>query len=164
MELSLWVPLHSSLLNALDPYRVRSVATTGAGIGLNLLSPYIPQDQLRKAVAEIKQNRPYWLGDFYPLAGFNAQDRDWCVWQFHRSDLHAGYALFFRRPKSLQSDMTVSLRGLDPAAKYEVTFAETYDVKDRRTMTGNDLSKLRVNLPSPASSMLVRYRRIEEAR
>jgi alpha-galactosidase len=164
MELSLWVPLHASLLNALDPYRVRSVATTGVGIGLDLLSPYISQEELRKAVAEIKQNRPYWLGDFYPLAGFNTQDKEWCVWQFHRSDLGAGYTLFFRRPKSVQSSMAVSLHGLDSAGKYEVTFAETYDVMDHRIMTGNDLTKLRVSLSSAASSMLVRYRRIEGPR
>lgn len=161
MELSLWVPLQASLLNALDPYRVRSVATTGAGIGLNLLSPYIPREELRKAVAEIKQSRPYWLGDFYPLAGFDAQDNEWCVWQFHRNDLNAGYALFFRRPKSVQSSVTVGLEGLDPAARYQVTFAESYDVTDRRTMTGDDLKRLRVDLASAPSSMLVRYRRIE---
>ncbi len=164
MELSLWVPLQASLLNALDPYRVRSVATTGAGIGLNLLSPYIPREELRKAVAEIKQNRPYWLGDFYPLTGFTSRDNEWCAWQFHRPDLSAGYALFFRRPKSAQSSMTVALRGLDPATKYEVTFAESYDVTDRRTMTGEDLTKLHVDLSSAPSSMLVRYRRIEQSR
>jgi alpha-galactosidase len=164
MELSLWVPLHASLLNALDPYRVRSVATTGVGIGLNLLSPYIPQEELRKAVAEIKQNRPYWLGDFYPLTGFNSQDNEWCAWQFHRRDLGAGYALFFRRPKSAQSSMTVSLHGLEPAVKYDVTFAEGYDVNDRRTMTGDDLAKLRVDQSSAPGSVLVRYRKIEGPR
>ena len=164
MELSLWVPLHSSLLNAVDPYRVRSVATTGAGIGLNLLSPYIPQGELRKAVEEIKQNRPYWLGDFYPLSGFNSQHNEWCVWQFNRSDLNAGYALFFRRPKSEESSKTVSLQGLDPKTKYEVTFAESYDVTDRRTMTGDELTKLRVALSSVSSSMLVRYRKIAASR
>jgi alpha-galactosidase len=163
MELSLWVPLHASLLNALDPYRVRSVATTGVGIGLDLQSPYIPQQELRRAIAEIKQNRPYWLGDFYPIAGFNSQDNEWCAWQFHRRDLKAGYALFFRRPKSTQSSITVNLNGLDPAAKYDVTFAESYDVKDHRTMTGAELTKLRVELPWASSSMLVRYRSIKES-
>lgn len=164
MELSLWLPLHSSLLNALDPYRVRSVATTGTGIGLNLLSPYLPIEELRKAVAEIKQNRPYWLGDFYPLAGFNSEDDRWCAWQFHRRDLHAGYAVFFRRPKSAQSSLTVSLHGLEVAAKYDVTFAESYDVTDHRIMTGADLSNLRVNLSSAPGSVLVRFRRIREPR
>jgi alpha-galactosidase len=164
MELCLWIPLHASLLNALDPYRVRSVATTGTGIGLNLLSPYIPQEELRKAVAEIKQNRPDWLGDFYPLTEINSQDNVWCAWQFHRRDLSAGYVLFFRRPKSAQSSLTVSLHGLDPAVKYDVTFAESYDVTDRRTTVGADLTKLHVELPSAPGSMLVRYRRIQGAR
>jgi alpha-galactosidase len=163
MELSLWVPLHASLLNALDPYRVRSVATTGVGIGLNLLSPYIPQEELRNAVAEIKQNRPYWLGDFYPLTGSSLQDHEWCAWQFHRRDLNAGYALLFRRPKSEQSGMTVSLHGLDLGMKYDVTFAESYDVKNRRTMTGDELTKPRVDLSRAPGSVLVRYRRIGES-
>ena len=131
---------------------------------MNLLSPYIPREELRKAVAEIKQNRPYWLGDFYPLTGFNSQDDEWCAWQFHRPDLSAGYALVFRRPKSAQSSITVGLHGLDPAAKYEVTFAESYDVTDRRTMTGEDLTKLHVELSSAPGSVLVRYRRIEGPR
>jgi len=164
MELSLWVPLDASLLNALDPYRVRSVATTGVCVGLNLLSPYIPLEELRKAVAEIKQNRPYWLGDFYPLTGINSQDNVWSAWQFHRRDLSAGYVLFFRRPKSTQSSMTASLHGLDPAAEYNVTFAESYDVTDRRTMAGAELSKLKVSLSSAPGSVLVRYRRIAGAR
>ena len=42
-----------------------------------------------------------------------------------------------------------------------MTFAESYDVTDRRTMTGDDLKRLRVDLASAPSSMLVRYRRIE---
>jgi alpha-galactosidase len=164
MELSLWIPLDASLLNALDPYRVRSVATTGVCVGLNLLSPYIPQEELRKAVAEIEQNRPYWLGDFYPFTETNSQDNGWCVWQFHRRDLNAGYVLFFRRPKNTQSSMTVGLHGLDRTVKYDVTFAESYDVKDRRSMTGADLTKLQVDLPSAPSSMLVRYRRVDGTR
>ncbi len=160
-ELSLWAPLSASLLNAVDPYRVRSVSTTGTCIGLNLLSSYIPKEELQKAVAEIKQIRPYWLGDYYPLTGINAQKNIWCVWQFHRRDLGAGFAMFFRRPSSAESSLTVGLHGLDPAAKYEVTFAESYDVKDRRTMTGSDLGKLQVTLPSAPGSVLVRYRRAD---
>ncbi len=162
-ELSLWIPLSASLLNALDPYRVRSVSTTGTCIGLNLLSPYIPKEELRKAVAEIKQLRAYWLGDYYPLTGINSQKNIWCAWQFNRHDLGAGFALFFRRSATAESSLSVSLHGLDRAAKYEVTFAETYDVKDRRTMTGSDLGKLQVTLASAPGSMLVRYRRLREA-
>ena len=91
------------------------------------------------------------------MTGFSSQDDEWCAWQFHRRDLNAGYALFFRRPKSAKSSMTVSLHGLDLAVKYDVTFAESYDVTDRRTLTGSDLTRLHVDLSSVPSSMLVRY-------
>src|SRR5208283_2396191 len=102
-ELSQWIPLNATLLHSLTPYAVRSVATSGVGIGLDLRSSYIPRDQLRKAIAEIKALRPYWLGDFYPLTPVTLDDRIWCAWQFDRPDLASGYAVFFRRPKSTGS-------------------------------------------------------------
>ena len=86
-ELSQWIPLDASLLHSLTPYAVRSNATAGVGFGLDLRSSYIPRDQLRKAIAEIKALRPYWLGDFYPLTPVTIDDRVWCAWQFDRPDL-----------------------------------------------------------------------------
>ena len=37
LELSLWIPLNSNLLHAVDPYDFRSTMTTGIGIGMNLV-------------------------------------------------------------------------------------------------------------------------------
>ena len=99
-ELSMWVPFHAQILNAVDPYNFRSTATTGVAIGLDLQSPYVPLDELRKAIAELKVLRPYWLGDYYPLTPINLEQDAWCAWQFNRADLNAGFAMFFRRPKS----------------------------------------------------------------
>jgi hypothetical protein len=67
---------------------------------------------------------------------------------------------FFRRPKS-KSTIHARYRpaGLDPKAPYEVTFAETYDVKEKRVMTGAELGKLRVEVGSAPASLLVRYRK-----
>jgi alpha-galactosidase len=163
-ELSSWVPLNASLLGALDPYTVRSTATTGVAIGLNLASRYIPVDQLRKAVSEIKSLRPYWMGDFYPLTEINQDERAWCGWQFDRPDLGAGFAHFFRRSKSADASLDAGLRGLDRRAKYEVTLAETYDVKATQVMTGGKLAKLRVEIGSAPGSLLVRYRKVGTAR
>lgn len=158
-ELSLWVPLDASLLGAVDPYTFRSTATTGVAIGLNLQSPYISLDQLKKAIAELKSLRPYWLGDYYPLTAINQDERVWCAWQFHRLDLKAGFGVFFRRPRSEQRTFEASFGGLDPKATYEVTFAETYDVKEKRVMTGAALGKLWVEIDSTPGVMLVRYRK-----
>ena len=102
-ELSLWIPLDANLLHGLTPYSVRSTVTTGVGIGLDLRSAYIPRDQLTKAITELKELRPYWLGDYYPLTAIDFDESTWCAWQFDRPDLNSGYAVFFRRPKSLRA-------------------------------------------------------------
>ena len=160
-ELSMWVPFDANILNGADPYNFRSTATTGVAIGLDLQSPYVPIDALRKAIAELKMLRPYWLGDYYPLTPINMREDTWCGWQFDRPDLKAGFAMFFRRPKSAQASYQVGLQGIDPKASYEVSFAETYDVSSRRVMTGSELSRLRVDINKAPGSLLVRYRRAE---
>ncbi len=160
-ELSLWIPLDANLLHGLTPYSFRSTATTGVGIGLDLQSDYIPRDQLTKGIIQLKELRPYWLGDYYPLTAIDFKESTWCAWQFDRPDLKAGYALFFRRPKSSAPEFDAALRGLDPKASYDVTFSESYDVKENRIMTGAALGNLQVEIGSAPGVMLVRYRKIK---
>lgn len=156
-ELSLWIPLDANLLHMPDPYNFRSTMTTGVGIGMNLLSPYVPLDELRKGIAELKSVRQYWLGDYYPLAPGSLDESVWAGWQFHRPDLNAGFALLFRRPQAAQRAFTARLRGLDPRTLYRVTFAESFDVMKTRTMTGAQLASLRVELASAPGSLMIRY-------
>ncbi len=158
-ELSMWVPFHAQILNAVDPYNFRSTATTGVAIGLDLQSPYVPLDELRKAIAELKMLRPYWLGDYYPLTPINLETNTWCGWQFNRPDLDAGFAMFFRRPKSAEATYQAKLHGIDPQSSYEVSFAETYDVSAKRVMTGSQLANLRIEINHAPASLLIRYRK-----
>jgi alpha-galactosidase len=158
-ELSMWVPFDANILNGADAYNFRSTATTGVAIGLDLQSPYAPIDELRKAIAELKMLRPYWLGDYYPLTPINLQQDVWCGWQFHRPDLNGGFAMFFRRPKSTQTSYEAKLRGIDPKSSYDVSFAETYDVGSKRIMTGSELAHLRVDINHAPGSLLVRYQK-----
>lgn len=158
-ELSMWIPFDANILNGADAYNFRSTATTGVAIGLDLQSPYVPIDELRKAITELKMLRPYWLGDYYPLTPINIRQDTWCGWQFNRPDLNAGFAMFFRRPKSAQVSYEAVLQGIDPKSSYDVSFAETYDVSSRRVMTGSQLSHLRVDIKRAPASLLVRYRR-----
>jgi alpha-galactosidase len=157
-ELSMWIPFHANILNGADAYNFRSTATTGVAIGLDLQSPYAPIDELRKAVTELKMLRPYWLGDYYPLTPINIAQDTWCGWQFNRTDLNAGFAMFFRRPKSAQATYQAKLQGIDPKSSYEVTFAETFDISARRVMSGSELAHLRVDIDHAPGSLLVRYR------
>ena len=100
------------------------------------------------------------MGDYYPLTPIDNDESHWCGWQFDRPDMGSGFATLFRRPKSRESGLEVRLRGLLPKVKYEVTFAETYDVKDRSVKLGRELSRLPVTIASTPGSLLIRYRRI----
>ena len=156
----MWVPFDANILNGADAYNFRSTATTGVAIGLDLQSPYAPIDELRKAVAELKMLRPYWLGDYYPLTPINLQPDIWCGWQFDRPDLNGGFAMFFRRPKSVQTTYEAELHGIDPKSSYQVSFAETFDADSKRVMTGIELAHLKVDINKAPGSLLVRYQKI----
>lgn len=160
-ELSLWIPLDSNLLHAVDPYNFRSTATTGVGIGLDLQSPYVPLGELKKAISELKDLRPYWLGDYYPLTKISLDDNAWSGWQFNRPDLGEGFAVLFRRPKSVQTAMEMGLKDLDPNGRYAVSFAKTYDAIPKGVMTGAQLAHLRIEIGSAPGRLLVRYRRMK---
>ena len=68
--------------------------------------------------------------------------------------------MFFRRPASPYSAMDAKLRGLDGEATYRVCFAETYDVRETRTMRGRELAALRAQIAAAPGSLLVRYRKL----
>ena len=159
-ELSQWIPLHATLLHADSPYDFRSTATTGVAIGLDLQSPYVSSAEVRKGIAEVKELRPYWLGDFYPLTAINMDETQWAGWQLHRTDLNAGFITMFRRPKSTESKKEVILHGIDPHARYEVTMAESFDPGPKQILTGEQLEHLNVSLASPESSILIRYKKV----
>jgi len=162
-ELSLWVPVSATGVNELDPYSFRSAATNGVSSGWTFRAQYIDLDALKHGIDELKSLRLYWYGDYYPLSKINLDEQSWAAWQFDRPDLGGGFAVFFRRPKSEQPRLDTGLRGLDRNAKYEVSFFESYDVKDKRMMTGAQLAHLPVTINSAPGSMLVRYWKVVAA-
>ena len=163
-ELSLWVPLGMGAVNGFDPYVFRSAATNGVGSGLDLRASYVPLDQARRGIEELKSLRPFWLGDYYPLIDVTRDEQAWSGWEFHRPDLKAGFAVFFRRSMSPQPALETGLRGLDPVANYDVTFARTYDVGEKRRMTGEQLRHMRVEIDSKPGSLLIRYQQADGVR
>jgi alpha-galactosidase len=163
-ELSLWIPIGAGTVNGFDPYTFRSASTNGVGSGLDLNASFVPTEQVKRGITELKGIRPYWQGDFYPLTEITHDESAWAGWQFHRADLKGGFAVFFRRPQSQQSALQTGLRGLEPKANYDVTFAKTYDVSEKRRMTGEQLLHLRVEIDSTPGSTLVRYQEADIAK
>ncbi len=153
--LSTYVPFHAAGMWKLDAYSIRSVATTGGAAFSKIRASDLPM--LKTAIDEIKRDRIYWSGDFYPLTPVNVDDTHWCAWQLHCPDRNEGLLQFFRRDKSPYPQLAVHLHGIDPAANYTVTFSEGYDVNETRTMTGKELAELHVTLQRPRSCVRIRY-------
>jgi len=159
--LSLYVPLHSAGCWGFDPYTFRSVATTGTNICPDTRPADFPAELAKAAVAEAKALRPLYLGDYYPLTAVTLDESHWIGWQFHRPDLGRGFAVFFRRPQSPYTTLDARLRGLEPAATYEVTFKESYESRETRRLAGADLGRLRVEIANAPGSLLVTYRKAD---
>jgi tetratricopeptide (TPR) repeat protein len=100
-----------------------------------------------------------YLGDYYPLTAVDLDERHWCGWQFDRPDLGQGFAMFFRRAASPDAAYDAHLNALEPDAQYDVSFAETYQVKEKRRMTGRQLASLRAEIRQSPGSILIRYTR-----
>ncbi|MFV2068626.1 MAG: hypothetical protein ACC645_16775, partial [Pirellulales bacterium] len=151
--LSLYVPMHSAAVWSFDPYEWRSVATTGANLSMDHRSASFDRAAARRAIQETKDLRPLWLGDYYPLAGIELDESRWCAWQYDRPDLGKGFAMYFRRAKCRYVALESGLRGLEPGAIYEVTFA---DSQKKSTMTGKKLAAMPVMiLESPGSALII---------
>ena len=155
--LSLYLPLHSGGVWAFDPYRFRSMATTGLAIcpDLNRNKDQIPQ--VRRMLEESKSLRPLALGDYYPLTEINSSEQNWCAWQYDRPDLGQGYVMVFRRSKSPFVSASLALHGLDPGADYVLTNADTQESK---TVNGAVLAGgYLIDLTKPATNLFLTYRR-----
>jgi alpha-galactosidase len=155
--LSLYVPLHAAGMWGCDKYSARSVATTGGSLCQDVRSKDFSREAALAAIREMKELRPLYQGDFYPLADVSVKPDVWCAWQFDRPELGRGFAMFFRRPKATGASFEAALQGLDPKARYEVTFAEADKVERH---TGAELSRLKVEIDSAPGSLLVTYRNL----
>ena len=130
--LSLYVPQHAAGAWAFDPYSFRSVATMGASLCPDIRNKDLPVDAVKLALGEVKELRPLYFGDYYPLFAINDSEQAWCGWQFDRPELGRGFGMVFRRAKAANASADVALRGLDPQAKYEVEFRDSYVAIEQR--------------------------------
>ncbi len=155
--LSLYLPLHATIGWDVGAYECRSSATCGFCGEWDILNKSFPLDQARASVAEMKTNRKYWYGDFYPLTPCTLAADVWIAWQLHRADLDEGLVLAFRRKDCPQPTLQVKLRGLKPERSYTVTFIDDERHGTVKTMNSRELASVALGLPAPRSSLVVRY-------
>jgi alpha-galactosidase len=155
--LSLYLPLSATIGWDVGAYECRSSATSGFCGEWDILNKAFPSDQARASIAEIKANRKYWYGDFYPLTPCTPAGDVWIAWQLHRRDLEEGLILAFRRKDCRRATLAVKLRGIKPEKFYSVKFIDEQRQTIVKTMSGRELASLALSIPTLHSSLVVRY-------
>lgn len=183
--LAYWRPHFGTILQVRprDTYHFRSGFAPGLGFALfngagypNQIGSFIPDDfpfgWMRNMVAELKLARPYYYGDYYPLlpCSLNSdcntdptKERsaafEWAAWQFNRPESGDGMIQAFRRDENDEALRKLVLRGLDPAATYEVT---NVDLKTPARVPGKDLmqSGLAVEITKKRGAAIIFYKKV----
>jgi len=162
--MGLYLPLHEICAWTTDAYEMRGASGAGGIVQFAFLEEGFSVAEARQAVAEIKENRKYWYGDFYPLTPCTTAPDQFMAWQLHRADLGEGMVLAFRRPRCSVAGIIVELQAIDPAAQYAVELIDEARARTARTMTGEELrTNLPLRVPRKPGSLLVRYRQLAPA-
>jgi alpha-galactosidase len=184
--LAYWRPHYGTILQMRprDTYYFRSGAAPGLSFALfnvagtpdqvgSFIPPDFPFDWLRTMIAQLKRVRPFYYGDYYPLSpcSFNSDcsmdprsERsaafEWAAWQFNRPEQGDGMVQAFRRDQDGQSAADLRLRGLDPAANYEIT---NLDAETPSTISGRDLMQqgLHVEIAKQPGAAVIVYKKVQ---
>lgn len=158
--LSLYFPLHTGPVWDMRPYSFRSAMSSGIVLYTDTESKQFSPEAAGRAIAELKQLRPLWEGDYYPLMPLTASQADWYAYQLDGPDLGEGCAVIFRRPEAAAASCPIELQNIDPDAAYLVSLTgETYDQGPTVKKTGRQLARQTVRIDSRPGSALIRYRK-----
>jgi alpha-galactosidase len=156
--LASWVPYFGTGINSFDPYTFRSQMTPFLIMAYDLRKRDSDYNALRKMFGEWKEMRDFWMGDYYPLTPYASGNDAWMAWQFDRPEKGAGVVQVFRRGESIYESARLKLKGLDPAATYQVRDIDSDKAQD---LTGQELSDvgLLVGMPKQPAARIITYRR-----
>ena len=108
------------------------------------LTDITPYDADESALALAREMQPLWrkaaslmIGtDYYPLTECRKAAEDFYAAQFHDPAAERGLVHLINGAAAVETDFTIALKGLDPNARYELTSAESHDL---RTFAGEQL-------------------------
>ncbi len=160
--LSFWLPFHGTAFSppaAYDPYTVRSMMCPSNTACFDVRRKDLDYALLRKLVAEWHAIAPYFMADFYPLTAYSASGDAWMAWQYNDPAAGGGAVQAFRRGGSVFFGTQLRLRGLEPAARYEV---RNFDRPATAIATGKELMEkgLRVEIEDRPGAATFAYKKL----
>lgn len=157
--LNFYLPLHGTGNTTPTKYAFRSSLSSAMVTIWDLNNPAYQLSEMQSIMQDYKRLRPYYYGDYYPLtpnAGITS-DTIWLAYQQNRPLQGDGILLAFRRPDCPKENIQVRLRGLEPAATYEILFEDT---GEKITEMGASLMNgLILENKEKPGSLLVSYKR-----
>ncbi len=162
-----WVPLSATSQDrAGDDYEFRSSMCSSLCLNwwvsgdapAEPIRPDFPFDWAKRTLAQYKQIRHCYEGDFYPLTGYTKSTDAWMAYQLDRADLGEGVVVALRRPNSPFETARFKLRGVDANAEYDVANLDTQAAARSPGKTLLDAG-VRVEINSQPGSALLFYRR-----
>lgn len=155
--LNFFLPYHGTGLYGANSYNFLSSMSSATVMNWELLSQRNSIPEMQKVIAKLKQIRPYYMEDYYPLTGIteNTGEDVWLAYQLHRQTDDTGIIIAFRRAANTQESIEVSLRAIDNEKNYTLT---SYTDGTTKTLNGAELKKvLKIELKLPRSATLIEY-------
>jgi alpha-galactosidase len=115
--------------------------------------------KLKLLLEEYRAVQPFLYGDFYPLAPYSPEASAFASTQWDRPDLRAGVVLVFRRADCPSSAVDLSLRAIEPDARYDVEIRTGLEKDRTREMSGRELAALHLVIDSRPGSAVILYHR-----
>ena len=160
--LSRYVPFNVSGQMGADPYDSRSGFNAGISFCEDTRPEAYPRATLSAAIIEGKRIRKYYFGNLYALTNITTDPKDWQVRQYHRPAEGDGMVLAFRRHQSPYLGFQCSLKEINPEADYEVVLSPGYTSQPAKTMKGEELRTVILNIDEVPGSVLLEYRVINK--
>lgn len=157
--LSAWLPYYGTGEMSDDLYSFRSHLCPFNVVGTP--AAHADWDALKRRLADHAAVADLALrGDFYPLTPYDMTQTSWMAWQFHSAESGRGYLQAFRRESNVQPEIRLKLRGLDPAASYELV---NRDTGSKEVVTGRALldEGYLAYAASPRTALLITLRRLD---
>lgn len=155
--ISFWYTIYANGVMADDPYTFRSNIAPIATLSYDTTKK-LDFRTIKKLTDQWDLVSKYTLGDFYPLTPWSMDEKEWIAWQFDCPETGEGMVQAFRRKESDYESARYPLRGLDPAAEYEV---KDVDSPGSQTVMGSELMEngLPVVLTGRPTAAIITYRK-----
>jgi alpha-galactosidase len=158
--MAFWFPYYGSGIPPTDLYTLRSGLMPSYLVFLQVLAdPDATKSLVRRMLGEWRAIADNLLGDYYPLTPYSLNLNSWMAWQFDKPETGTGVVQVFRRDYAKVSSMHFKLRGLDPAATYEI---KNFDLAAMTHQTGHALmtTGLSVHLGAAPAAATISYKQI----